>query len=313
MHNIDILLATYNGARFLREQLDSLFTQTCQAFRIIARDDGSTDATPEILNEYAARYPGRIALVADAQRLGAWRNFAELMNHSSAPWVMFCDQDDVWLPRKIETELNLMTSLERSHGPDTPILVCTDLRVVDESLRTTIPSMWRNRKWWRTGFRLGPLLVMPKVTGCTVMVNRRLLDLVLPLPQSERIWHDWWLALAAASFGVLHPCFEQTVLYRQHGTNMIGGEPHRFRVPNPFNRLRHLGEDRVADHLDQNRYLAREFRARYAREMSPSAGRTFSTFEELPSLRGIRLVSAILRNRFFHPQLLYNIKLLLGI
>lgn len=220
MFEIDILLATYNGERYIAEQLDSLMRQTWPDFRVLARDDGSTDSTRDILKQYAAAYPNRIVLCEDHDNRGVIANFAELMRRSQAPYLMLCDQDDVWLPGKVHTTFAALKRLERKHGGDTPLLVHTDLQVVNEALETIAPSFLKQAHL-HTGHTLGQLLLKNNVTGCTALFNRPLLEKALPIP-SACMMHDWWLALVAAAFG--HAAFlpRADILYRQHSNNVAG-------------------------------------------------------------------------------------------
>ncbi|MBQ7192792.1 MAG: glycosyltransferase, partial [Synergistaceae bacterium] len=125
MSTIDILMATYNGQKFIAEQLDSIFSQTFQDFRLIVRDDGSTDNTCAILEEYSAKYPGRIKIIHDeAVCKSATKNFFEILKHAEADYVMFSDQDDVWLKYKVQITLDYMKETERKN-PGKPVLIFT--------------------------------------------------------------------------------------------------------------------------------------------------------------------------------------------
>lgn len=220
MTEIDILLATYNGERYISAQLDSLLRQTWPDFRVLIRDDGSSDATRQIVRQYAASHPTRIVLFDDHRNLGVVANFAELMRLSDAPYIMLCDQDDVWLPGKVQSTFAALKRLEQRHGSDVPLLVHTDLRVVDEALQTIAPSFLKQAHL-HTGHTLGRLLIKNNVTGCTTIFNRVLLEKALPIP-SSCMMHDWWLALVAAAFG--HAAFlpRADILYRQHSRNVAG-------------------------------------------------------------------------------------------
>jgi glycosyltransferase involved in cell wall biosynthesis len=227
--SIDILLATYQGSAYLPEQLDSLFAQTCQDWRLVARDDGSTDATRDILERASAMHPGRVVVLpADGRRLGASASFSFLLERSEARYVMFCDQDDVWLPDKVATTLAAIRDLERTHGAETPLLVNTDLKVVDHELSVLDDSFWHFQRIHPERLhRLSRVLVQNFATGCTTMVNRPLVALALPVP-AEAMMHDWWLALVATRFGKASPLPRATVLYRQHGRNDIGASRWSF-------------------------------------------------------------------------------------
>src|SRR6266540_3047829 len=123
-HRLDILMAVFNGGDYVAKQLDSIFEQTYQNWRLLVRDDGSSDGTVILLNQFINVHPDKIKLIStDNPNLGAFRNFSELISHSKADYIMFCDQDDVWLPRKIEISFQRMEELESSFGKDTPLLV----------------------------------------------------------------------------------------------------------------------------------------------------------------------------------------------
>ena len=228
---VDILLATYNGARFVQRQIESVLENVQPGWRILIRDDGSADGTVSIVERIAASRPECITVIADGgQRLGASGNFARLLKHADADYVMFCDQDDVWLPSRIEKPLERMRNLEDSLGRDTPILVHTDLAVVDEDLRPLGPSFWRyGRIDPRGGDYLGRLLVRNVVTGCAATINRALVRLASPIPPTAMM-HDWWLALVAAGCGRLEYLPEATILYRQHSGNAIGARAWNWSV-----------------------------------------------------------------------------------
>jgi len=220
---VTILLATYNGEKYLDELMRSLLSQTYPDFTVLARDDGSSDRTPEILARWSAAQPGKINIVSDdLGNLRFVQNFARLMGLCDTPYFAFCDQDDVWLPNKIELSINQLRTLEDQFGTETPILVHSDLTVVDGNLNEISPSFFDY-----TGInianagRLDRLLFNNIVSGCSSMGNRALLNVAQPIPDGH-LYHDWWIALVASSCGVLHTMAEPTVLYRQHGQNQIG-------------------------------------------------------------------------------------------
>ena len=221
---VDILLATYNGEKYIEEQLDSLLLQTYKDIRIIVRDDNSTDGTMDILCKYQRRYPEVIHIV-DAKSVsgsGAIFNFMKLVSYSTSDYVMFCDQDDYWLPRKVELTLKRMKQIEEKLGTtDIPVLVYTDYRVVDEELN----DMCVKEKHMHTyghHTRFNRLLVQNYVTGCTMMLNRALWKGIETTYNEDIIMHDWWIALYAAAFGKIHHISKESMLYRQHGSNVYG-------------------------------------------------------------------------------------------
>lgn len=221
---VDILLATYNGESFIAAQLDSLLAQSHQNIHIFIRDDLSTDKTLTILEGYAQQFPSIITLIPSEKRLGVRGNFSCLMENSQAGYVMFADQDDVWDKNKVEKTLKTMQALEKECSKETPLLVHTDVKVVDRDLQEISPSFWDYSGIdLKYAHRLNRLLMQNVVTGCSMMINRPLLLQSLPIPK-ECAMHDWWLALVAASLGKIDALAEPTMLYRQHGKNTLGAQ-----------------------------------------------------------------------------------------
>jgi glycosyltransferase involved in cell wall biosynthesis len=221
--SIDILLAAYNAEKYLAAQVDSVVKQTYGDVHLLIRDDGSTDGTRRILASLKDRYPEKITLADDALgNVGACGNFALLLAQTKAAYVMFCDQDDVWLPDKVEKTLRKMRELEEEFGDSVPLLVHTDMKVVDSDLAVKAGSYWRYQAFDpRNGSKLNRMLVSNVVIGCTLMMNEKLRDLAAPVPPGA-LMHDWWIALLSAALGKSAFLEDATVLYRQHGKNVIG-------------------------------------------------------------------------------------------
>ena len=218
---VAILLATYNGARYLREQLDSLFSQTYLDWQLYVGDDGSTDDTLAIVHEYMQKHQN-MHLRVSQRPLRAMQNFMSLLADNSADYYFFCDQDDVWQPRKVEMSLRHIQEAE-ARWPGKPILVHTDLEVVDAQLSVLSPSLW-HENYVRPNLlsQFNYLGVQPFVTGCTMVINNTLKSLSLPCPD-EALMHDAWLAMqCTAHGGHIVSLTEATVRYRQHGNNTIG-------------------------------------------------------------------------------------------
>ena len=233
---IDILLATYNGAPWLAEQLDSLLAQTETDWRVLAHDDGSQDTTLTILRDYQQRHPRHFQLLDDGVRCGgAKENFHHLMQHSSADYVMFCDQDDVWDSDKIAVSLARMREVEAAH-PGVPVLVHSDLRVVDAGGQLLHASMFACQRLPRRLPALEQRLVLNNVTGCTVMLNRRALQVSLPMAACA-LMHDWWAACRVVQAGGQVELLPRSTLgYRQHGRNSVGART--FSLVELLQRLR---------------------------------------------------------------------------
>jgi len=229
MKQVDILLGTYNGATFLVEQINSILNQSFTDWKLIIRDDGSSDGTTEIVLDYQSKYPEKITVLENTnENLGVILNFSQLLEASHAPYIMFCDQDDIWLAEKVELTLTKMLAIEKLN-PKIPLLVHTDLKVVDDNLDILSDSYWSYQGIDPNYDTLNRLLIQNVITGCTVMINKQLAHLALPIP-STVIMHDWWLGLVATSSGQIHHLKLPTVLYRQHDNNDTGATSFNFNT-----------------------------------------------------------------------------------
>ncbi|SMG19664.1 glycosyltransferase family 2 protein [Fibrobacter sp. UWB13] len=223
-YKIAVLLATYNGGKYIREQLDSLFQQSCKQFHLYVRDDGSSDDTMKIVGQFREMYPDRVTILKDSQKhRGAAKSFMYLLENVDSEYYMFCDQDDIWLPEKIEKTFARMKEAEGT----APVLVATDLRVVDEQLSPIKESFNEDLKI--DVFRKHPELICVRhvVTGCTMMFNRAAKEVSLPMSPRATM-HDEWVALCVHfKGGVISILDDATILYRQHTSNTLGAEQAR--------------------------------------------------------------------------------------
>ena len=223
---IQILLATYNSSGFLAEQLDSIFAQTYNQFELLIRDGGSKDNTLSIIEDYQTRFSGKIRLIG-SQAASACENFAALLAAADAELLMFCDHDDVWKKEKIELSLQAYKEMEAKYTSAHPILVFTDSEVVDSNLVTQFPSMMRSQNLNRNRFSPGRTLIQNYASGNTMLFNRALQKLTLPIGKSA-IMHDHWVALTAAFFGKICYVDKPLIRYRQHGGNVVGSFSYNF-------------------------------------------------------------------------------------
>lgn len=223
--NVLVLMATYNGAEYLADQIQSIQRQSVENWRLLIRDDGSTDDTLALAVQFARQDP-RIEVVQDTLgNLGPVRNFGALMQlalQSDAPYIAFADQDDVWYPDKLERQLQRARTSEEDHGAHTPVLVHSDLALVAADL-TPLGRTYMGYQHIRHADDppLSTLVLQNNVVGCTMLANRALLELALPLPAAAYM-HDWWLALCARTCGQMVYMSAPTVSYRQHGANQVG-------------------------------------------------------------------------------------------
>lgn len=229
--SIAILLSTYNGELFLREQLESIIAQSYRDWDLFIKDDGSTDGTINIILEYSQKYSNIHYLDNLPQKMGACRSFLRLLDEVEAEYYMFCDQDDIWLEKKIELTFDSMKHLEYNN-PNIPILVCSDLCVVDAKLNVISRSLWNFSKVYPSilnrNFKY--LATCNFVTGCTVMINNYVKNIVLPPPEGDIPMHDFYIALRVAYKGIIDYIKFPLILYRQHGNNTIGSEAYPKNV-----------------------------------------------------------------------------------
>lgn len=287
---IDILMATYNGEKFLRPQLDSILQQSNQDWRLMIRDDCSTDETVEVIKEYQLLRPEQIRLIQAEQPSGsAQNNFFQLLQYSSAEYTMFADQDDVWLPQKIQLTLDKMQQMVQQYGAETPLLVHTDLAVVDSFLRILNPSLFQMQNMDAARNKLNNILVQNIVTGCTMMVNRPLLDLVTEIPK-HAVMHDMWLALVAAAFGEIGFVDRATMLYRQHGDNANGAKNVKT-ISYTIQKLRRMKE--IHANLLEQYHQAREFLSLYEKLLKPEQKALLQAYSSLENSGVLKKINVL--------------------
>ncbi|MBR2291037.1 MAG: glycosyltransferase family 2 protein [Prevotella sp.] len=234
---VAILMATYNGEPYLSQQLDSLLSQTYQQWTLYIHDDGSTDKTMEICHTYARQHPNIIILDYESQG-GARANFLSLLQRVEASYYLFCDQDDVWLREKIALQMERMATEEREH-PGQPIVVYSDLAVVDADLQEIAPSFLAYQgirpEFLQTFAELGAANL---TTGCTMLFNREAKALT-QIPAPRAAMHDAWVTLSTArAGGILALVHQPLVRYRQHGHNTLGAVSQSRLTP--AYRIRHF-------------------------------------------------------------------------
>ena len=310
---VAICLATYNGASFLKEQLDSILKQSYKNWMLFIRDDGSQDQTIDILRSYEQRYCGRIILVTDPSLSGgsSKKNFAAILSwvkqNYDFRYFMFADQDDVWLETKIEKSMQLLKEYETSSV--LPLLVHTDLKVVDQELNVLGDSFFQYRALNPDVKDLRHLLIQNNVTGCTMLWNKALND-ILNIQEEAVAMHDWWIALTACCFGKILCLKEPTILYRQHGSNVVGAT----RV----NTLRFILKRLSGrNHVRKTLWLAVEqagaFLNCYSEELNSENHRILRAFSELYTHNKIVRIATVCKESFLKQGLVQIIGELLFI
>lgn len=257
---VHIVMATYNGAAYLEEQIESLLGQTYKNITIEVCDDGSSDETCSMIQRYCEG-DDRISLHRNEENLGYVKNFLEGIRRSSAPYIMLCDQDDIWDPDKVEVTLHAMKQ-EESVNDDVPVLVFTDAMNYNSDSGEETGRFHKTSHLDTKKVDTAHLFMENKCIGCTVMVNRQILPFLSRFPEEIRV-HDWWLALICSHFGKIVYVDQPTLRYRQHGGNMIGGSSFADYVKN---RLAGIAKQREA--LRQTFQQAGAFVKLYGDQMS---------------------------------------------
>ena len=308
MSKIVILLSTYNGEKYLKEQLDSMFSQSYKDFEIIARDDCSSDETINILKSY------NIKILDTDKNLGAKLSFSTLLNYAvrntDAEYFMFCDQDDIWKNDKIEKTIKIMKELEKTNS-DLPLLVHTDLEVVDEKINLLAESFWKYEKRDPSLNSLNRLIIQSTVTGCTMMINRKLAKLSLPVSENS-IMHDWWISMVASSFGKIAYLEESTISYRQHSSNDTGSK--KFGLNLILKKaINFLFYDELYKHLDRNIKQAESFLNQYESLLDTDTKNMLKDFVSIKEKSFLEKRKILLKHDILKQGIIRNMGLLLKI
>ncbi len=216
---IGICLASYNGEKYIAEQLESIFSQTYQQFKLYIADDRSTDNTVSIIKTFQDRFTDRIDLTVNDTQLGVVKNFETLLSHCKEAYIALADQDDIWESDKLALQLETMIELE-DQSEIKACLVHSDLTMIDENNKILADSYFRFR-----GYRLdqkkdlGHILGPSGVMGNTLMINRVLRDKILPFPAEIEV-HDYWIAIIAELYGRRKTLHQPLVRYRIHHQNV---------------------------------------------------------------------------------------------
>lgn len=288
---IEILLATYNGEKYLREQIDSLLNQTYEDFRIIVRDDGSDDGTIDIIKDYVSQYPHKVVFIEDAVKCGnPASNFMQLIQYATGDYIMFCDQDDVWFPTKLAAMMEEMERQEADKG--VPVLVYGDYIIVDENLNRISQqgkSQIHNKK-----LDLAHLLVQNYVTGCCIMVNGALYRQIGQY-SNDILMHDWWIAIYAIAFGKIEHLQAELMLYRQHSGQSVGARNIRS-VSYIWAKLRSGdSKDSMAQYVRQAKF----FLAQYGEAICKKNKKLLEAFIDIPQQGKIKKIFTLCKYRFF--------------
>lgn len=312
---ITVLMATWQGYDYIREQLDSILAQTKPVDRIVISDDGSRDGTLDILKEYKNRYPGQIELIShvkdgDTNSLtGAAANFFFLISqegkseHSISDYWFLSDQDDIWMPEKVEKMVEKIKETEEGVGSEKPILLYSDLKVVDRYKEVLSDSLFTYQHMNPDRVDFSEVLVENPVTGGAAMFNQALLKIVAD-PPITCMMHDWWLALVASCFGSIICLDEPLGFYRQHGKNVMGAKK-TGSLKDLINRLNR--SDEVEENYRRMFEQAECFLLQYGSRMKEEHCRTVQAFLSLKYRGPIRRFGTIRKHSLYKTSLIQTL------
>ena len=325
---IEILLATYNGERFLPEQIESITSQSFKDYQILASDDNSSDCTFEILRSYESVLGEKIKVV-QSNTHSAKENFYNLLDMADAEYIALCDQDDFWESDRLKKSLKAIQRLEKRYGKETPILVHSDLEIVDENLNSQNKKMSeltgineaikyakKESKYLytiSTEKSFSRYLVENNITGNTVIINKALLD-IYKRPEVS-FMHDWWLGLIAFTFGKVGYLNECLVKYRQHESNELGA-----KNPLELHNIKKRNKHKIRENYDCMFAQVEEFLRLYKDELGKSrsadtyfARKYLNAFANMKSKNRISKIRDILKYSFFKSSKILTIGEMLNI
>lgn len=250
---IAILMATYNGSSFLHEQIDSILGQSFTDWHLYVHDDGSKDNTPCILEQYQKQYHDQITLLNYPAQGNACQNFLSILERIEAPYYMFSDQDDVWLPEKIAKTFSKIKYLEREFA-NTPIIVHSDLYITDQLLNITSRSFIKNQQIKIDRIKsFADYSATNTVTGCTMLFNA-VAKQNIKRPYDKAIMHDAWICLSvAAKNGIVDFIDEPLIKYRQHHDNTLGAcDMSQQTLLHKLKNIHQLFKDDMAHYQEMN-------------------------------------------------------------
>lgn len=320
--HVEIVMPVYNGGIWLDEMMNSLIVQDYDDWSLIVRNDGSTDNTDALLQRWKARLGRRVTILSnfENENIGINLSFSSLLEATSSRYVMRADCDDVWFPSKVRASLDAIVKLEEKFGRDHPILVHTDMTLIDMRNEVISTSAWKHMKIRPHRCRtLNRLLFENVVSGAASIINRPLVNLVTPIPV-EANTDDWWLALVAAAFGEISCINLQTMGYRRHDRNdtkkvnlankNIGGKSNRFEYMRSF--LRAIKSptamrNRIYELLNERSETIDIFLQRYHSHLDQKSFLTLSAYLNLRKLKFIQRKISVIRYGLWFPYTFINI------
>lgn len=309
---VDILMSVYNGKCYLHDQIDSISNQSYKKLKLTVRDDGSSDGSCDVVKRYVDSDLSIKLLHDNLPSLGPCLSFGELLKHSDAEYIMLCDQDDFWHPNKVEVTLSAIKELENQHSKKTPILIHSDLIVTDNKLSVLHDSFWKYQNVNpEKSKRLSRLLVRSMIRGCTIMINRALRDLCLPIPK-EAIMHDHWISLVASAFGKIGYVRTPTMLYRLHNANTT--QSRKWNIRYVLDKIiSQEGRREMHDYLLRTQLQASAFADMYMEKLHIRDYRMVRTYADMKLQNFFEKRGNLIRYGLYNQGFIRNIGMILFI
>ena len=314
----DIIMTTYNGEKYIEEQIRSILDSDNDEFRLLVYDDMSSDDTPGIVKKFADEYSGKVFFFENEIRYGHCANFLQGLKRAKrefgADYYMFCDQDDIWLKDKIGLSLEIIRELESpdADGNDahetTPCMVFSDAMLVNTDLEPLGVTFLEADRLDAKRTDLAHLLMENKCQGCTMMFNKVLADMVDEYDERVR-YHDWWIALIAAAFGRIGFIDTPTLMYRQHEGNVVGQDSFAGYIKN---RIK-AGSADTKERLKATRRQAAAFYKYYGRRLPQKERQVVREFLLLPKKNAFARRLTLIKNGYMKSGLIRNAGLMLYI
>ena len=298
--SITILLATYQGEKYLPFLLESLSCQTESRFQVLYQDDGSTDRTVSLLQTWSQKDDRFHPACQQGLHLGAVKNFFSLLQQSDSDLVLLCDQDDIWEANKVESLVQTYNSFLSPHNPNIPVMVHSDASIINENGQLIADSFFRLEGWDPRALQLNRLLVQNNATGCMMLLNRPLVNLITHYGDPAKMFmHDWFIALTAASFGKVIFLDKPLTRYRQHENNAIGASSVSL-IRRGFRALRE--RDKAKARIALTYSHARAFREAYDGVLPPESAQVIDAYlstqnmPKLPRILSVRSQGCLMQS-----------------
>ncbi len=307
MNKVSIVMATYNGQSYIKEQIDSILSSDYRNFDLHIYDDGSRDDTISILNEYKERHPGKVHVHQNQKNLGVTKNFLQGICNTNADYIMLSDQDDFWISDKISLTLKKIKEMEESSPEGLPLAVFTDAIVVDKDLNLINNSFFKSSALNPYKKDLAHLLMENKLIGCTVMINSSLREILRSrkLPKNARL-HDGWISLIASAIGQVGYLDFPTLLYRQHDDNLVGNKGYLSYIKDRITSINKQKKSLLASQRQ-----AGEFYLLYEGFLADKEKKIIKTFANLDKLDFISRRVELFRNGFWKSGFIRNLGILI--